>query len=95
MFKKMLKYAKLKLKKMYTQKSLKKKIFTLSSLAYSIFERENLKSHMPFPIFVYPFQKNLSSYANLINTYHKSLQFFSCVVAYWQTLENVCPKQMP
>ncbi len=53
-------------------------------------------SYLPFPYFfghVMHFCKY--PWATLIDTYHKFLQTFSSVVAYWQAFENAWPKQMP
>jgi hypothetical protein len=58
---------------------------TLFSMECSIFLGEDLKSHMHFPIPIYPFQ---ISWVTLINTYHKFLQSFFFVVPYWQALKN-------
>jgi hypothetical protein len=75
----------------------------LFSLEHLISKGEALNLHMPFPILAYPFLDFFgqvmhfckSASTNLIDTYRKSLQTFSFIVAYQQPLENACPTQVP
>jgi hypothetical protein len=83
-----------------TKKFTKIKII-LCSLECSIPLGENFNSHVPFPIFAYPFQNDLAKLCISVNllkqfwfTHHKSLQKNSSIVEYWQALKNAWPKQM-
>jgi len=84
----MLNYARQELKKKCEHKKIYKVKIALFSLECSISFGEDLKSHMPFPIFVYPFPDFFNHvilfckfpWATLIDTYHKSLQTFSSIV---------------